>query len=434
MQSRFGVVRDLPPEQQASAYADTVAGLESDNIVPKGKFAATLPEDPAQALGRLTALAGGPRPVKLFNAPEGSTTFDENRPAAPPIVTPPKQPMEEKIADSWIAEHPVTNGHPSTLADFNEANKSLKPSEFEATLADFGKHPELVKKFGAGPIGFDKYKAAQRLDQAAAGRAQILSSLAPAAGEIASPEAKAIAEYRLPPISPRSMATPAGKLLMDQVMAANPEYDGTQFPNRSATRKAFTSGTQGQQIIAMNTVLGHMDQMGPAIDALNHGNFVPGNEAYDTVRTMFGSNAVTNFDNIKGAVAGELGKVLKGVVTDAEINRVDKNIRDAGSPDQLRGAIDTNIPLIGSKLAALDYQYHQAMGAKDPFSALSPDSQAVLTKHGFDPAHPTLTKAAGSPTAAKPITEALILANMRANGSLTRQQVIDNLKAAGYKQ
>lgn len=392
----------LSEKQQAKATKDAAyADWLDQNKLPKNGLN-------EQKFTRIYENAAAP-PLKLS---PGDTVAPPGTGQDATFTAPVKPKFEQKVGT--LNGKPVTANYDPATGKVTDASgvditaafqpKEAQPSEFEATLADFSKHPELVAQFGSGPIGFDKYKAGQKLEQAAAGRTQVLNSLLPPEGETANPVAKAIAEYRLPPISPRSMATPAGAELMKQVMAANPEYDGTQFPNRSATRKAFTTGTQGQQINAMNTVIGHMDQMTSAIDALNHGNFTPGNAAYDWVRTTFGSSAVTNFDNIKGAVAGELGKVLKGVVTEGEIARVEKNIRDSGSPDQLRGAIDTNIPIIGSKLAALDYQYHQAMGAKDPFSALSPDSEAVLTKHGFDPAHPTLGKGATGGARANPLS------------------------------
>jgi hypothetical protein len=204
-----------------------------------------------------------------------------------------------------------------------------------------------------------------------------------------------IAAYDEDPAKVTTMRSGQREKVMQWVNQYNPEYKADQFAIRRPTRQAFTTGTQGQQINAMNTALGHLDQIGNVIDALNHGSFVPGNQAYDWLRTTFGSDAVTNFNNIKGAVAGELGKVLKGVVTEGEIERMDKNIRTAGSPEQLRGAIKTNIPIMGSKLAALNYQYHQAMGPNDPFSALSPDSKRVLTKWGFNPEHPEVGGAGG---------------------------------------
>jgi hypothetical protein len=178
---------------------------------------------------------------------------------------------------------------------------------------------------------------------------------------------------------------------MNQVQAINPEFDATQFPNRNKTRQAFTTGTQGQQINAMNTALGHLDQLGSAIKGLDNGNVQVVNSATNFLRTQLGGADVTNFDTLKVALSGELASVLKrSGATDAEIRDVQSTISAKNSPAQLAGYVQTQIPILGSKLNALNYQYHQAMGEKDPFSALSPEAKTVLQKNGFDPANPQI--------------------------------------------
>jgi hypothetical protein len=170
------------------------------------------------------------------------------------------------------------------------------------------------------------------------------------------------------------------------VKQVNPGYDTTMFANRAPTRKAFTTGTQGQQINAINTAIGHIDQLTGQIAALGNGDFTPGNKAANYFRSMFGSDKVTNFDTLKDALAGEIASVLsKGSATVSGIADAKDKIHAASSPQQLAGYMKTLIPVMGSKLTALDYQYHQAMGSDDPFSALSPEAKTILTKYGFDP-------------------------------------------------
>ncbi len=98
---------------------------------------------------------------------------------------------------------------------------------------------------------------------------------------------------------------------------------------------------------------------------------------------------MSNFDTLKDALSAEVASVLsKGQATVSGIADAQSHIKNSQSPAQLAGYINTLIPVMGSKLSALDYQYHQAMGEKDPFSALSPEGKKVLEKYGFDPAHP----------------------------------------------
>jgi hypothetical protein len=201
---------------------------------------------------------------------------------------------------------------------------------------------------------------------------------------------KKIANYDEDPTKVASMRGGMREQLMQWVNQVNPAYDASQFSNRAPTRKAYTTGTQGQQINALNTAIGHLDQLIPIAEKLNNGSFVPGNEVMNRLSSMFGSQQVTNFETLKDALAGEVASVLsKGAATVSGIQAEKEKIKGASSPQQLAGYVKTLIPLLGSKLSALDYQYHQAMGPDDAFSALSPTSKSTLARYGFDPSsHP----------------------------------------------
>lgn len=206
-----------------------------------------------------------------------------------------------------------------------------------------------------------------------------------------------IAQYDEDPSKVASMRGGMRETLMNWVNQVNPEYDSTMFTNRAPTRKAFTTGTQGQQINAMNTAMGHIDQLTDVAAALGNGSFVPGNALWNSVKTTFGADAPTNFDTLKDALAGEVSSVLsKGSATVSGIADAKEKIKSASSPEQLAGYVKTLIPLMGSKLSELNFQYHQAMGERDPFQALSPESVKILTKHGFDPAHITIAGGGGA--------------------------------------
>lgn len=209
-----------------------------------------------------------------------------------------------------------------------------------------------------------------------------------------------IAKYEEDPTKVASMRGGMREQLTQWINQVNPAYDAGLFTNRAPTRKAFTTGVQGQQINAINTAIGHIDQLTAVAEALGNGSFVPGNALWNRVKSTFGGSAPTNFDTLKDALAGEVASVLsKGAGTVSGIAEAKEKINAANSPTQLAGYVKTLIPIMGSKLASLDYQYHQAMGEADTFSALSPEVKTILTKHGFDPAHPTIS--ADAPTVAK---------------------------------
>jgi hypothetical protein len=218
------------------------------------------------------------------------------------------------------------------------------------------------------------------------------------------PLAKAIAEYRSPPVSPRSMASGPGKALMEDVIRMNPDYDASQFPTRQKTRIAFTSGPQSQTLNSLNTAVSHLDQFVDVAKALKNGNFQPGNQAYNWLKTTFGDTAPTNFEGIKQIMSGELASAFKkSGATDQEIAGVERAIASKNSTDQLVDyATKIAIPALGSKAATFNEQYHGVMGAKDPWSAIYPDAQRVLKKYGQDPTAPKMGGSGASASGAAP--------------------------------
>lgn len=198
-----------------------------------------------------------------------------------------------------------------------------------------------------------------------------------------------IANYDEDPTKVASMRGGMREQLTQWVNQVNPAYDTTLYGNRAPTRKAFTTGTQGQQINAINTAIGHIDQLLNLAPQMNNSSFVAGNAMKNKIATAFGSDAATNFDTLKDALAGEISSVLsKGGATVSGIAEAKERIKSSSSPEQLAGYVKTILPVMGSKLNALDYQYHQAMGANDPFSALSPEAKTILRKNGINPDEP----------------------------------------------
>lgn len=204
--------------------------------------------------------------------------------------------------------------------------------------------------------------------------------------KIASPLARQIAEYRLPPISPARQQTPEGQAIMAQVQSLNPDYDGTQFAARNSMRKAFTSGSQGQSLNALNTAIEHLDQFKTAAEALGNGPYQPVNAIVNWAKTVGGDSAPTNFEGIKTIMAGELAAAFKkSGATDEEIKQVKASIEGKQSTNQLVDYVTKEaIPALGSKAHTYQSQWEQTMG-KSPFDVYTPGARAVLEKYGAAP-------------------------------------------------
>jgi hypothetical protein len=60
-----------------------------------------------------------------------------------------------------------------------------------------------------------------------------------------------------------------GRQLLEQVNQYDPTYSQSIAPSRTATRKAFAIGKQGDAVTALNTLPGHVKNLNSSIDAVN---------------------------------------------------------------------------------------------------------------------------------------------------------------------
>jgi hypothetical protein len=293
-----------------------------------------------------------------------------------------------------------------TAKNLSEANKqpTAKSYQKSSVLLD-GKPAEVLTDPTPGGKIYDLdgkaiENAANRIKPIPTAAQISLNSIG---GDASKATAKAIAEYRIAPPSARTLASPAGESLMLQVMTENPAYQATEFPTRQKMRAAFTSGAQSQTINSLNTAIGHLDQFTNVIKALDNGNFRPGNEAYNWLRSTFGDSAPTNFEGIRSIMSGELASAFKkSGATDQEIASVEKAVSSKNSTKQLMDYVKTiALPALGSKVISFDQQYRQVMGKDDPFKILLPESEEVLKKYGIDPAHPTIGASGSAPSAGR---------------------------------
>jgi hypothetical protein len=166
--------------------------------------------------------------------------------------------------------------------------------------------------------------------------------------------------------------------LRDAVYRFDPNYSD----QRAQIRKAFTAGNDGRNIGALNTAAVHLDQLNDVAAAMSNGSFVPGNQLWNRVRSTFGSAAPTNFESLKSAVAGEMANALKGNATDPEIKAISNNLQAANSPQQLAGAIQTNLHTLGAKLQTYKERYEQQIPNDTVWSPVLPSAGSVFSKFG----------------------------------------------------
>ena len=154
------------------------------------------------------------------------------------------------------------------------------------------------------------------------------------------------------------------------------------FQTKKSVTNAFTRGPEARSLNAFNTAIDHLQQLNQAADALHNGDIRLVNELGQRWAAATGEAAPTNFNAIKGAVAGEVAKTFKGgEATDAEIRQLNDTINRANSPAQLKGAIAQFSALMMSKRHALEQQYKKGMQAQPNFGG----TEGAAT-HRFNPA------------------------------------------------
>lgn len=211
--------------------------------------------------------------------------------------------------------------------------------------------------------------------------------------------AKQLVEYKIP--LPTGMALSNPKSVWNAAIQAagilDPTFDATQYPARLAMRKDFTSGKAAQTITALNTVIGHLDTLNKNGQALENAAIPIFNRGVNVVKTGTGNPAVKNFDVAKNAVADELLRVFRSTGgTETEVQSWKEQFDSSGSPEQLKGAINQAVELIGSRVSALQDQYDRGFGKPQNFKFFTPKSEKILQELSGESPTATPTAPGGS--------------------------------------
>jgi hypothetical protein len=161
----------------------------------------------------------------------------------------------------------------------------------------------------------------------------------------------------------------------------DPSFSASQYNVRMKTRLDFTSGQSSRVVNSLNTVMGHLDTLKKRAAELKPGWSPAYNYLSNLLKTQSGSPVVKNFLMARDAVAHELMRAFRqtgGSVS--EVREWQSNISQAGSAEQLDGAIDQALDLMDSRLEALRNQYEKGMGKPLDFDLLNPKSQEILAR------------------------------------------------------
>jgi len=203
-----------------------------------------------------------------------------------------------------------------------------------------------------------------------------LQTLPPSLGQ----QVKAYATGRMPMPTGYALKSPYFQKMMQMVTQYDPSFDAVNYGARYKTRSDFTSGKSSQSINALNTVIGHLQSLTNAGDALGNSNYPIWNSVKNIYENATGDPRIKDFDTTKKAVVDELTRVWRGTGgSEGDIKTWGAQINAANSPDQLHSVVAKIGDLLESKLNALSETYSQGMGTtENPMQFVTPKAQKAL--------------------------------------------------------
>jgi hypothetical protein len=192
----------------------------------------------------------------------------------------------------------------------------------------------------------------------------------------------AIGTYNAPESSVLSRLPPAVKSnVLAAVRQQYPDYDPGTYTQRQSSNRDFASGGKsGMAVKSFNVALAHLDTLEDLTRQIDNGSVPVLNAAGNYIAKQAGGSKQTNLDAAKSIVMNEVVKATAGVAgAESDRSKAQQIISDAGSPEQLAGAIKVVKNLMGGQVLGLQKSYEAGTGKKDFRSRLlSPEAQRAV--------------------------------------------------------
>lgn len=215
---------------------------------------------------------------------------------------------------------------------------------------------QLYEKRGTRGI---EYKYAPMNEPPSNGSANI-----PASADDIETAAKAVAAYDADLATlPRQDKTK----ILARARQINPKFNQINYNANKALKTSYTSGKQSQNIVSLNTALGHLADLRSAGDALKNGDIQLLNSIAVQYGRQTGQSAPDVYETVRDAVANELATTFKGSSgTDIGLQGMLRTMQSKQSPQQIEGVIKSNVKLLKSRLDALNSNYKKQTGVDFP--------------------------------------------------------------------
>lgn len=233
----------------------------------------------------------------------------------------------------------------------------------------------LQKNPGKGPSNFLVWKAKNSPTMIAQG----------GFGTAGDPMVDMVGQGRVDLATALQRVAPGAKAnFMRELNGRYPNFNQATYGVGKAEDTAFTSGSQGQQLTAIDTAREHMATFKQTAAALANGDVLAANKIGNYLEMQFGSDRTTNFQIARAAFAGEVGKAFAGAnVAEGDRRELLDKINAASSPAQLAGYADTADKLLAGKQIALKRSYQAGKQGRPNFGEPTPGQSTASDPLGI---------------------------------------------------
>lgn len=136
------------------------------------------------------------------------------------------------------------------------------------------------------------------------------------------------------------------------------EEAAREYTYNQRAAASFAGGQNGQKVVALNTVAGHLNRLQQYADALAQGNLPAANQLLQSISVQLGKPEVTNFNTARDITMDEVVRLLTssgGTITDRE--QMQKNLIAKMSPEQMNDGMNVFKSFVGERFGALEQAY-----------------------------------------------------------------------------
>lgn len=189
--------------------------------------------------------------------------------------------------------------------------------------------------------------------------------------------AEMVANYQTPWNNAIARMGPADKeAFAQQVKKLNPDFQASNFNTYMKTENDFTSGLEGRRANALNTMMGHLDVLDQASDALKNGDIQILNRIGNMFSVQVGNDPVTTYKAIIHRLSPEIATAYVNAGGTGAERGVHESDFDPGlGIKQIKANIGVSALLADSKVKALQDQYARGTFGKGKQKLLTEEAE-----------------------------------------------------------